>query len=142
MRVRLALSAAAIPLLIAGFAAAAPAHAGQFDDLTVNGTGKIATDGTITLSGTYRCLPDDSPGPVFVGSTLVQGGESTGIGGTHAVCDGQVHEWTNTSKGTTTGSRYARGEATVRAHLVKLDTRSGLPMPQLLAHEEARGELK
>ncbi|MFE0131456.1 DUF6299 family protein [Streptomyces sp. NPDC059037] len=142
MRVRLALSAAAIPLLIAGLAAATPAHAGQFDDLTVNGTGTIAADGIVTLSGTYRCLPDDTPGPVFVGSTLVQGNESTGIGGTHAVCDGKVRAWTNTSRGTDTGSRYERGEVTVRAHLLKLDTKSGLPMPHLLAEEEARGELK
>ncbi|MEV8021179.1 DUF6299 family protein [Streptomyces sp. NPDC086554] len=142
MRLRLALSAAATSLLIAGLGAATPAHASQFDDLTVNGTGTIAADGTITLSGTYRCLPDDTPGPVFVGSTLVQGGESTGIGGTRAVCDGQVRGWTNTSMGTTAGSRYKRGEATVRAHLMKLNTKSGLPMPKLLAHEEARGELK
>ncbi|MEV0117710.1 DUF6299 family protein [Streptomyces sp. NPDC050844] len=140
MRVRLALSAAATSLIIAGLAAATPSHAGQIDDLTVNGTGTIAADGTITLSGTYRCLPDGTPGPVFVGSTLVRGNESTGIGGTHAVCDGQVREWTNTSKGT--GSRYERGEATVRAHLVKLSTKSVLPMPQPLAHEEARVELK
>ncbi|MCI3928524.1 DUF6299 family protein [Streptomyces sp. AN091965] len=139
MRVRLALGAAANTLLIAGLAAATPAHAGRFDDLTVNGTGTVAADGTITLSGTYRCLPDGSPGPVFVSSTLVQGDESTGIGGTHAVCDGQVREWTNSSKGT--GSRYERGEATVRAHLMKLSTKSGLPMPQPLAREEAQVQL-
>ncbi|QCX74445.1 hypothetical protein C9F11_03710 [Streptomyces sp. YIM 121038] len=139
MRVRLALGAAANTLLIAGLAAATPAHAGPFDDVAVNGTGTIASDGTITLSGTYRCLSDGSPGPVFVSSTLIQGDESTGIGGTAAVCDGQVREWTNSSKGT--GARYEQGDATVRAHLMKLSTKTGLPMPQPLAHEEAPVEL-
>ncbi|MEI5103854.1 DUF6299 family protein [Streptomyces sp. PmtG] len=140
MRVRLALGAAANTLLLAGLAAATPAHAGPADDLTVDSTGTVAADGTLTLTGTYRCLPDGSPGPVFVSSTLVQGDESTGIGGTVARCDGMTHEWTNTSSGT--GSHHKPGPATVRAHLMKLSTQSGLPMPQPLAHKEADVELR
>ncbi|MEU2561290.1 DUF6299 family protein [Streptomyces longispororuber] len=136
MRVRPALGAAASALLVAGLAAATPAHASLADDLTVHGTGTIATDGTITLSGTYRCETSSAPGLVFVSSSLVQNNVTISIGGTRAVCDGRVHEWTNT--GRVTGSVYRPGAATVKAHLMRLNSSSGLPIPQPLASEEAR----
>ncbi|GHE84443.1 hypothetical protein GCM10018785_60570 [Streptomyces longispororuber] len=137
MRVRPALGAAASALLVAGLAAAAPAHASLADDLTVNGTGTVATDGTITLSGTYRCGPTSAPGLVFVSSSLAQNNVTISIGGgTRAVCDGRVHAWTHS--GRVTGSVYRPGPATVRAHLMRLNSSSGLPIPQPLASEEAR----
>ncbi|MFG2652612.1 DUF6299 family protein [Streptomyces sp. NPDC048436] len=132
----LALTSAVLALPAPVHAAPAPAPA---NSVTVNRTGTIAPDGTVTLSGTYRCLSDGTPGPVFVSSALVKGYTSTGVGGTLAVCDGQVREWTNTSRGTNT--QYKPGEVTVRAHLMKLATKSGLPLPQPLAQEEAQVKL-
>ncbi|MGA4837843.1 DUF6299 family protein [Streptomyces sp. G45] len=137
MRFRLVLGAAASAVVLA---AAAPAHAGPADGLSVHTTGTVASDGTVTLSGTYRCLDDGTSGPVFVGSTLTQGGRSAGIGGTRAVCDGQVRAWTNS--GRVSVRDFAPGRAEVRAHLVKLSTAQGLPWPRFLAHDAEAVELR
>ncbi|MFE0651740.1 DUF6299 family protein [Streptomyces sp. NPDC059534] len=138
MRVRLALTAAG--LLAAVTAATAPlAHAGGADGLSVDGFGLVAADSTVTLSGTYRCL-DDSAGPVLVGSTLVQGSRSAGIGGTRAVCDGRLHTWVNTS--VVKDPAYQPGTAHVRATLMQLTTgETGLPTPGFLATETSDVEL-
>ncbi|MGW1932484.1 DUF6299 family protein [Streptomyces sp. NPDC001919] len=110
------------------------------DDLSVYGYGTVGEDGTVTLSGMYRCL-DDSAGPVFVGSTLVQGVRSAGIGGTRAVCDGHLHEWVNTA--VVKDPAYRPGAATVRAALMQLTTgEAGLPEPGYLATEDASVELR
>ncbi|MEU2505570.1 DUF6299 family protein [Streptomyces sp. NPDC007863] len=145
MRVRLALAAAA---LLA--AAAAPlAHAGGADGpaadpaarladfLTVDPAGLLGADGTVTLSGTYRCL-DDSAGPVFVSSTLRQQDRSAGIGGTRAVCDGLLRTWTNTA--VVKDPAYQPGEARVEGTLTQLTPTGdlGLPTPGFLAREESR----
>ncbi|MET9954725.1 DUF6299 family protein [Streptomyces sp. NPDC006339] len=133
MRVRLALAGA----LLATAAATAPtAHAGAADALSVDPRGTVAEDGTVTLSGSYRCV-DDSTGPVFVGSTLIQGSRSTGIGGTRAVCDGLVHEWTNSAVVKEPG--YRAGEARVEATLMRLTPQGplGLPLPEFLAARES-----
>ncbi|MFD3532541.1 DUF6299 family protein [Streptomyces sp. NPDC058664] len=137
MRVRLALAAGA---LLAS-AAAPLAHAGgAAEDLSVHGYGTVGDDSTVTLSGTYRCL-DDSAGPVFVSSTLVQGDRSAGIGGTRAVCDGHLHEWINTS--VVKDPAYRPGTARVQATLMQLTTGGwGLPTPEFLAVEEAAVELR
>ncbi|MFJ5711205.1 DUF6299 family protein [Streptomyces sp. NPDC093105] len=145
MRVRLALAATA---LLA--AAAAPlAHAGGADGrtadpaarhanfLTVDSAGLLGADGSVTLSGTYRCL-DDSAGPVFVSSTLRQQDRSVGIGGTRAVCDGLLRTWTNTA--VVKEPAYQPGEAGVEATLMQLTPQGdlGLPTPGFLAMEDAR----
>lgn len=129
----LALTGAALTLA-APVLAAAPSG-----DLTVYGTGTVAADGTLTLSGTYRCLPH-GPGPVFVSSTLDQDGESTTLEGVPARCDGQVHEWTNT--GHDTDSSHKPGKAAARANLTRLDTGSGLPLPRFIALADAPVELR
>ncbi|MFI8366680.1 DUF6299 family protein [Streptomyces sp. NPDC085466] len=144
MRVRLALAATA---LLA--AAAAPlAHAGGADGrtavpsggfadlLTVDRAGLLGADGTVTLSGTYRCL-DDSAGPVFVSSTLRQQDRSAGIGGTRAVCDGVLRTWTNTA--VVKDPAYQPGDARVEATLMQLTPQGdlGLPAPGFLAVEDA-----
>ncbi|MEU9702053.1 DUF6299 family protein [Streptomyces sp. NPDC047981] len=131
MRFRLALSAGT--LLVA--AAAGTAQAAPADALSVDAYGTVAADGTVTLSGTYRCL-DDSAGPVFVSSTLVQQDRSAGIGGTRAVCDGQVHDWTNS--GVVKEPAYRSGVAQVKATLMQLTPSGplGVPMPAFLATEE------
>lgn len=133
MRARLAVATGALLVLTA--ATAATAHAGPGDDLTVDPRGTVAEDGTVTLSGTYRCT-DDSEGPVFVGSTLVQGSRSAGIGGTQAVCDGQDHRWTNSAVVKEPG--YESGAARVEASLMQLVPTApmGLPLPEFLLRED------
>ncbi|MGW6537088.1 DUF6299 family protein [Streptomyces sp. NPDC055051] len=144
MRVRFALAvtalvaATAAPLAHAGGADGRTADpAGRFTDLLmVDRAGLLGADGTITLSGTYRCL-DDSAGPVLVGSTLRQQDRSAGIGGTRAVCDGALHTWTNTA--VVKDPAYQPGDARVEATLTQLTPQGGLglPTPGLLAAEEA-----
>ncbi|MBT2438978.1 hypothetical protein J7E93_02315 [Streptomyces sp. ISL-36] len=132
MRVRLALAAGT--LLVA--AAATAAHAAPGDDLAVDAYGTVATDGTVTVSGTYRCT-DDSAGPVFVSSTLVQEDRSASIGGTRAVCDGQVRTWSNS--GVVKEPVYRAGAARVKATLMQLTTSGplGLPLPGFRVAEDA-----
>ncbi|MEW2613475.1 DUF6299 family protein [Streptomyces sp. NPDC047880] len=103
--------------------APAPAPAGS---VTVDAVGRIAVDGTVTLSGTYRCA--GSSGPVFVSSSVSQGVSTTrhGIGGTQAVCDGAEHRWVNT--GPTMPGALVAGAAHVEAGLMELHS-SGLPLP-------------
>ncbi|QGZ48196.1 hypothetical protein GPZ77_07170 [Streptomyces sp. QHH-9511] len=132
MRVRLAVLA--VGTLLA--AATAPlAHADAGNGLSVSAYGTLDTDGTVTVSGTYRCL-DDTAGPVFVGSTLVQGDRSAGIGGTRAVCDGLVRAWTNSA--VVKEPVYRAGRARVRATLMQLIPSGplGLPLPGFLAAED------
>ncbi|MFD9034534.1 DUF6299 family protein [Streptomyces sp. NPDC059567] len=132
MRLRLALAVGT--LLVAACASAA--HAGPGDELSVDGHGTVAADGTVTVSGTYRCL-DDSAGPVFVSSTLVQGERSAGIGGTRAVCDGLERTWSNTA--VVKEPAYRAGSARVKATLMQLTATGslGLPLPGFLAAQES-----
>ncbi|MFD8978145.1 MULTISPECIES: DUF6299 family protein [Streptomyces] len=137
MRVRTALAAGA--LLAVAVAPLAHAHAGGADGLSVHGYGTVTDGSTVTLSGTYRCV-DDSAGPVFVSSTLVQGNRSAGIGGTRAVCDGETHEWVNTS--VVKDPAYQPGAARVEATLMQLTADGmGLPTPGFLATEKSDVEL-
>jgi hypothetical protein len=95
--------------------------------VTVDAVGRVAADGTVTLSGTYRCA--SSSGPVFVSSSVRQGISTTrhGVGGTRAVCDGAVHRWVNT--GRPAPGVLVPGAAHVEATLMELRTFSGLPLP-------------
>ncbi|MFF0752108.1 DUF6299 family protein [Streptomyces sp. NPDC004267] len=129
MRVRLAAALAAGALLAL---TATTAHAGPADGLAVDPGGKVAADGTVTLSGSYRCV-DGGRGPVFVTSVLVQGDRSAGIGGTQAVCDGRVHTWTNS--GVVKEPGYRSGAARVEATLMQLAPAGelGLPLPDFRA---------
>ncbi|MDQ1015589.1 DUF6299 family protein [Streptomyces afghaniensis] len=134
MRLRPLLGAAAgAALLLLTGAAAAPATAAPTpsEAVTVDSVGRIAADGTVTLSGTYRC--QGSSGPVFVGSSLSQGSSITryGIGGTRAVCDGAEHRWVNT--GRPMSGALVPGAAHVEATVMELRTFSGLPLPRFRA---------
>ncbi|MEU7719483.1 DUF6299 family protein [Streptomyces tibetensis] len=131
MRLRplLGASAGAALLLLTG-AGAAPATASALAptaSVTVDAVGKIAADGTVTLSGTYRCA--GSSGPVFVSSSVSQGASTTryGIGGTRAVCDGAEHRWVNT--GRATSGALVAGAAHVQAAVMELRSFGILPLP-------------
>ena len=126
MSVRQILGAATTAALLLLVAPSAVALSGPYDEVTVDPTGQVAADGTITLSGTYRCL--SSSGPVFVSSSVSQSDPRVrqGIGGTSAVCDGAVHSWTNSEK--RTPGTLVPGTAHVEATLMELSA-SGLPLP-------------
>jgi hypothetical protein len=137
MRLRPLLGAATgAALLLLGGATAAPATAAPTPDdaVTVDSVGRITADGTVTLSGTYRC--QGSSGPVFVSSSVSQGASTTryGIGGTRAVCDGAQHRWVNT--GRPTPGALVPGAAHVEATLMELRTFSGLPLPHFHAVQD------
>ncbi|MFC8428105.1 DUF6299 family protein [Streptomyces sp. NPDC057253] len=131
MSVRTALAATAGAALFLLVVPALPAHADPYETVTVDPVGRIAADGTVTLSGTYRCT--GSTGPVFVSSSVGQGSSSVrqGIGGTRAVCDGVEHVWANTGK-PTPGS-LEPGQARVEATLMELSPQGGLPLPRFHA---------
>ncbi|MFF0200012.1 DUF6299 family protein [Streptomyces sp. NPDC005017] len=122
-------AAAGAALLLA--APAVPATADASESVTVDSVGRLAADGTVTLSGTYRCT--GAAGPVFVSSSLSQDRPSVrhGIGGTRAVCDGAEHRWVNSGL-TTAGSLHA-GAARAEATLMELHPQGGLPLPRFHA---------
>ncbi|POX51612.1 DUF6299 family protein [Streptomyces sp. Ru72] len=116
--------------LLLSSAPAAGALSRSSDEVTVDPTGYLAPDGTLTLSGTYRCA-GGTGGPVFVSSSISQGDHRVqhGVGGTLAVCDGIVHRWTNSE---TRRGAYTPGPAQVEATLTELNG-SGLPLPRFRA---------
>lgn len=120
-------SAAGAALLLLAAAPAATASADPYETVTVDPTGRIAADGTVTLSGTYRCVGNS--GPVFVSSSVWQDDSSVrhGIGGTRAVCDGVEHAWENSGK--PSPDALAPGAAHVEATVMELASRGGLPLP-------------
>ncbi|GAB7105058.1 DUF6299 family protein [Streptomyces phaeofaciens JCM 4814] len=131
MPFRPALTATAGAALFLLAAAAPSATADSLESVTVNPTARIAADGTVTLSGTYRCT--DGTGSVFVSSSIRQGSEDVryGIGGTRAVCDGAEHTWENTGKVAST--RLTPGTAQVEATVMELRPVGGLPLPRFHA---------
>lgn len=111
-----------------------PASADPYETVTVDPIGRIAEDGTVTLSGTYRCT--GGTGPVFVSSSVSQSSPSVrqGIGGTRAVCDGVEHVWENTGKAG--ADSLAPGEARVEATVMELSPQGGLPLPRFHAAQQ------
>ncbi|MEU2420782.1 DUF6299 family protein [Streptomyces sp. NPDC007851] len=105
----------------------ASATADPTESVTVKATGKLAGDGTVTLSGTYTCT--DATGPVFISSSISQDSPTFrhGIGGTQAVCDGAAHDWQNTGK--VSSEKLAPGAANVEATILELRPSGGLPLP-------------
>ncbi|MFI5797458.1 DUF6299 family protein [Streptomyces sp. NPDC051677] len=137
MSLRPALSAAAgaaLLLLAAPALTAATATAAPSESVTVDPVGRIAADGTVTLSGAYRCV--GNTGPVFVSSSVGQksAGVRHGIGGSRAVCDGAEHTWENTGKATP--KDLEPGKAHVEATLMELRPAGGLLLPRFHATQE------
>ncbi|MFJ8386506.1 DUF6299 family protein [Streptomyces sp. NPDC094438] len=131
MRVSL-VAAGAVAAAGALLGAAVPAGAATSGSVSADPTGTVSKDGTVTLSGTYRCSKPSDPGPVFVASTVRNGSEGHGIGGTAAICDGVEHTWVN-QRSTSRGAPVKPGPAEIEVTLFQLDTRSGLPLPVILA---------
>ncbi|MEU5535482.1 DUF6299 family protein [Streptomyces sp. NPDC020362] len=98
-----------------GPAAADPA---ETETVSVDPAGRIAPDGTITLSGTYRCT--GTTGPAFVSSSVGQDepGVQHGIGGSVARCDGAEHRWENS--GRITPNPIKAGKVHVQATITEL----------------------
>jgi hypothetical protein len=134
-RPALCAAAGAALLLLAAPAApaatAAPEPPAAHETVTVDPTAGIAADGTVTLSGTYRCT--GSTGPVFVSYSIGQNSSNVrhGIGGTRAVCDGLERRWVNTVR--PYPDALTAGPAHVEVTLMELRTTNGLPLPTLHA---------
>ncbi|MEU5811181.1 DUF6299 family protein [Streptomyces sp. NPDC047718] len=85
---------AAFSALAATTAFTAPAAATAFNQtVSVRSEAHIDADGTITLSGTYRCEQPSPDGTIQIKAALVQGDVHLGIGAGRAVCDGKDHDW-------------------------------------------------
>ncbi len=99
-------------------AAVGPAAADPSELITVDPAGRLAPDGTVTLSGTYRCT--GGTGPVLVSSSVSQGdpGLRHGIGGSVAQCDGAEHRWEHSGKASP--EVLKTGAAQVEATLTEL----------------------
>ncbi|MER7920522.1 MULTISPECIES: DUF6299 family protein [unclassified Streptomyces] len=106
---------------------AVPAHAAPGEFVTVDTVGRLAADGTVTLTGTYRCA--GNTGPVFVTSALSQRDPRVrhGIGGTVARCDGMTHNWSNS--GRVTSETLRPGAAHVQATVMELRPVGLVPLP-------------
>ncbi|KOV69190.1 DUF6299 family protein [Streptomyces sp. MMG1121] len=129
------------PALAAALGAAAllctavgPVAADNSETVTVDPTGKLASDGTVTLSGTYRCTA--GTGPVFVSSSVSQGDPHVhnGIGGSDAQCDGAKHTWQNSGK--VDDETLKAGSAHVQATLLELRPSGIVPLPFFHAVKE------
>ncbi|GAA3496564.1 hypothetical protein GCM10019016_036650 [Streptomyces prasinosporus] len=119
-------------LLLLGSVAAAPSavSAAPAETVTVDSVGRMA-DGSVTLSGTYRCT--DATGPVYVSSSVRQGSSaySHSVGGTRAVCDGREHRWENT--GNVSDDALKAGPAHVEATIVEMRSEGVLVLPHFHA---------
>ncbi|NDK24163.1 hypothetical protein FSY75_06680 [Streptomyces sp. TR1341] len=106
---------------------AVPVHAAPGESVTVDTVGRLAADGTVTLTGTYRCT--GNTGPVFVTSALSQRDPRVkhGIGGTVARCDGMTHTWSNS--GQVSGETLQPGTAHVQATVMELRPVGLVPLP-------------
>ncbi|MET9359544.1 DUF6299 family protein [Streptomyces sp. NPDC006632] len=141
MRVRLVAAGAVAAAGALLGAASGPAGAALSDTVTASPNGTVAKDGTVTLSGTYSCSPPPGSGPIFVSSGVLTGSVLHGIGGTPATCDGAEHTWVNTEK-LSHPETVPPGEAVVQATLMRLDTRTGLPLPVVLATDRHAVDLR
>ncbi|MCY0945854.1 DUF6299 family protein [Streptomyces antarcticus] len=91
-RPRLALAAlSALAAATVLTATASAAHGGN--EISVQEDARIGGDGTVTLSGTYRCAPPSPVGTVQIAAAVLQEGTRLGFGGGEADCDGEVHRW-------------------------------------------------
>ncbi|MGA5438139.1 DUF6299 family protein [Streptomyces griseoincarnatus] len=139
MPVRPLLGTASCAALLLGAAAAAPSAAAAppsapAEYVTVDPEGRIASDGTVTLTGTYRCVA--GTGLVYISSSVNQSTPNVnyGIGGSVAVCDGAEHRWQNSGKAPQNALKA--GPAKVEATLLELRGSLIIPVPHAVSHPD------
>lgn len=104
----------------------APANAvPDGNDIYVSSEAHIAPDGTIHLSGEYRCTAPSPSGAVQIKATIEQEDVRLGIGGGDARCDGAVHDWSAHGTLRLTPTVHA-GEALAKAELQEIRFGGGL----------------
>ncbi|MCY0927324.1 DUF6299 family protein [Streptomyces sp. H27-H1] len=104
----------------------APANAAHYEnDISVSSEAHIAPDGTIHLSGEYRCTAPSPSGAVQIKATIEQEDVRLGIGGGDAQCDGAVHVWSAHGTLRLTPTVHAGG-ALAKAELQEIRFGSGL----------------
>lgn len=104
----------------------APANAAHYEnDIFVSSEAHIAPDGTIHLSGEYRCTAPSPSGAVQIKATIEQEDVRLGIGGGDAQCDGAVHDWSAHGTLRLTPTVHA-GEALAKAELQEIRFGDGL----------------
>ncbi len=109
----------------------APANAAPYgsdmygSDIYVSSEAHIAPDGTIHLSGEYRCTAPSPSGAVQIKATVEQDDVRLGIGGGDAQCDGAVHDWSAHGTLRLTPTVHA-GEALAKAELQEIHFGGGL----------------
>lgn len=116
-------------------AAPAPRSTGS---MTIDPTATLAPDGTLTMSGSYRCTVVEHTGTVFVAANVLQNRRTEGIGGSRAVCDGARHRWRNSAR--PYGASLRPGPARADGTLLQMSSdRGGIPLPRFLAIAHERG---
>jgi hypothetical protein len=119
--------------------AAGPAlGAEDADTVSSAPNGVITQDGTVALSGTYRCSPEWADQTV-VNSALVTGSSSSSVGDSApAVCDGREHSWSNQGRPYLGASS---GPATVEVSLVHLHWTSSSFVPEIQTVADQRQDV-
>ncbi|WP_126643890.1 DUF6299 family protein [Embleya hyalina] len=93
----------------------------------------MAADGTLTISGTYRCSADHT-GNVLVGGSIDQAGLHISMGGSTATCDGLTHDWRSSER---PPLDFVPGPARGDATLLELRRGEGVVpvLPNILAQD-------
>lgn len=136
MRARLAV-VGAIGALAVLFSGGWTAAADGENSVTVAPTGDIAKDGTVTLSGTYRCDSEAASGTAsgtVLNASITNGSGSSSVGSSQpATCDGEEHSWTATGR---PYQSVAAGPVQVEASLIHLSWQGSLiPQTDVLADQ-------
>jgi len=102
------------------------------NNVTVSRVGYVSSNGTVALSGTYRCLRDGAAIPrADILVTLTQGQVRFGLGGGPALCDGLIHSWAVQES---PGVNFVPGPALVESSLLRFDAGQQLvPLPRTAA---------
>ncbi|GLF97064.1 DUF6299 family protein [Streptomyces yaizuensis] len=107
------------------------------DTISIAPAAGIAADGSLTLSGTYRCFRHS--GAVLIGAKALQRDARAEFDGDMAVCDGRAHNWSGTAPATGT---FETGAARGEAVLIHLDSSQGfVPLPVIVDTHTADLEL-